>query len=110
MTDLNKITNANNLDIRCGEILTIRLNCNQYESMYIDVNQDQDEYQGQLESIEYKDDKQKEAVWYEINQSASHIFEKLWSSKWERDQEILYRMEEIFNDYKVEFNYYKDEE
>ena len=108
MSNTNQSTNYNNNDLRCGELLTVRLNCSHYETLYIEKHEEDDE--GQMTGINYKDDAQTEAIWSEINTRATYLYEKVWSETWERTEAILDAMEEIFNDYNVEFDYYPKEE
>tara|TARA_R110002153_G_scaffold23570_2_gene76216 strand:+ start:6908 stop:7348 length:441 start_codon:yes stop_codon:yes gene_type:complete len=107
MSNTKQTTNYNNNDLRCGELLTVRLNCSHYETLYIEKHEEDDE--GQMTGINYKDDAHAEAIWSEINTRATYLYEKVWSETWERTEEILYAMEEIFNDYNVEFDYYDSE-
>ena len=102
-TEFNQSKNYNNKDLRCGELLTIRLNCSHYETLYIEKHEQDEE--SQMTGINYKDDAHAEAIWSEINTRATYLYEKVWSKTWERTEEILYVMEEIFNYYNVEFDY-----
>ena len=92
--------NANNFDVRCGELITVKVNKNVWEMMYCEQYGIDDlcypSYKPQCPDSE-------ERIWGIINQRVAPLFEKCdWADKCERDQEILDTIHEVLDEYNVE--------
>ena len=95
----------NNNDLRAGELMEVRINCNYFLEAWLE-NQEWEEGK-KIVGINY--DNNEEAVWADINARARGWYEE-GISQWARFQEILYIMEEIFDEYDLEFEYDYDED
>ena len=89
-------------DIRCGLIMSIKINASYIETLYSDFMEG-----GELKNIG-DEETQTDAFWQEFSQKITNMYEK-WN-KQDREQEICYLFQEHLNEWKDYFEWFIQEE
>ena len=103
MTNQQTNKNYNNCDIRCGMLMSVRVNCN-----YITYSYAEQQEGGELEYIgkEGLEEKQLENFWSNYNMKATNTIEKCGINM----EELIYLFEEHIEDWKDIFEWRMEEE
>tara|TARA_R110002012_G_scaffold206965_2_gene376949 strand:+ start:494 stop:1096 length:603 start_codon:yes stop_codon:yes gene_type:complete len=104
MTNQQTNKNYNNNDLRCGMLMSVRVNCNYITSLYADW----DCKGGELDFIgeEKYEAKCYEAFWENYNKKATYYFE----NNKHREEQLIYLFEEHLEDWKDNFVWKLEEE
>lgn len=99
----NQTTNYNNVDIRCGLLMSVRVNCNYIITLYQDYNSEGSYEFTYIGNPKYEE-QSTEAFWDEYNTMIANVLaEPHKYREGEMEQELIYRFEECLENWKTNF-------
>ncbi len=99
----NQTTNYNNVDIRCGLLMSVRVNCNYIISLYQDYNSEGSYEFTYIGNPKYEE-QSTEAFWDEYNTMIVNVLAEPHKYKEEgMEQELIYRFEECLENWSANF-------
>jgi len=99
----NQTTNYNNVDIRCGLLMSVRVNCNYIISLYQDYNSEGSYEFTYIGNPKYEE-QSTEAFWDEYNTMIVNVLAEPHKYREEgMEQELIYRFEECLENWSANF-------
>lgn len=107
----NQTTNYNNVDIRCGLLMSVRVNCNYIISLYQDYNSEGSYEFTYIGNPKYEE-QSTEAFWDEYNTMIANVLAEPHKYREENggmEQELIYKFEECLHIWKANFTMENEE-